>query len=201
MDKQYGFLWVDIGDGALFHGLLQHVDWLGAADFAGVSVVTSQRYFFRLPERPSPDAWALLLAWQVQGDHLTPTRASQANWLLPGIPTRLSTTELCSGLGFMGIGTEWAGFQPGPMVEQSSEVCRLLQAYRQQHVIQADVSDPMLATELLLHTGSRLQLPTMEHVRGWRWTTGPPLQVFQRSHAAHAPRSGHPGERLGLLDG
>ena len=154
MSGTFDFLSRDVGWDNTFHGLLHQVEWLGAAEFAGVSAVTTNRFFFRLPERPSPDAWAVLLGWHVNGDKLTPTRESKANWLLPGVPHPLTVTELCSGLGFTGIGFNWAGFAQGPVVEQSDTVCRLMSTYRE-GIIHSDVDDPMLATTLLLHSGQR----------------------------------------------
>ena len=146
-----GCLQGDTDKAGLFHGLLQEIQPQGAS-YRGTSKVTGRHYIFSMEVSQTPKDWAILLGWVVQQEQedalvLYPTPTALGTWLSSHVPPTLRSVELCSGLGFMGIGSEWMGTLPGPLVEQSTATCQLLAKFRSD-VLNLDVCDTRLPVYL-----------------------------------------------------
>ena len=148
----FDFMTRDFSPQGKFQGMLQHVQQWPCGKWVGQSVTTGASFVIQITP-PAFEAKSVVLmdwepAWGEKG-LLRPTAVSTYAWIKPGVPQPLKVVELCSGLGFMGEGFKWCGYERGPTVELSRPVCELLSQARTQ-VFQCDVSTTKLPVDLLL---------------------------------------------------
>ena len=157
----FDFMTRDFSPQGRFHGMLQNIQpWQGDR-WAGTSCTTGAAFVVHLKPPSYQASPVVLMDWEpVWGEKglLRPTAISTYARIRPGVPQPLQVVEACSGLGFMGEGLEWCGFERGPMIELSTPVCELLQQARKQ-VFNCGVSTTKLPVDLLMATeGHRFAL-------------------------------------------